>query len=292
MHRDPVRRPGLAASRRQASDVVPVRRTARVRAVEIQYERPEPNAPFGSGTLSRNDAKNDEAAPIGINETSLYRPVKAFLEAQGFEVKGEICGCDIVAVRGSEPAILVIAELKLSFTLELVLQAVERSRAADEVYLAVTASRRGRDQDKRVHRLCRRLGVGLLLVDPRLGSVTVVCEPEPYRPRANLSMRKRLLKEHGSRKGDPTLGGSTRIPIMTAYRQRALACATAMRSGAVRPRDLKHLAEDAGAILVRNVYGWFERVRPGVYQLTIAGLAAAPVGAEAVGTDGGAGERS
>ncbi len=207
-------------------------------------------------------------------ETSLYLPVKTFLEAQGFEVKGEICGCDLVAVRGDEPPLLVIAELKLSFSLELVLQAVDRLRAADSVYLAVLGSRRGRDQDRRAHRLCRLLGIGLLIVDPKLGSVALVAEPTPYRPRADLARRKRLLKEHKARRGDPAVGGSTRQPIMTAYRQRALACAAAMRDGPKRPRDLKPLADDAGAILLRNVYGWFERVDKGVYRLTEAGEAA------------------
>jgi hypothetical protein len=41
--------------------------------------------------------------------------------ARGFEVKGEIHGCDIVARSPGEPPLIVIAELKLSFTLELVL---------------------------------------------------------------------------------------------------------------------------------------------------------------------------
>ncbi|MEG3085998.1 DUF2161 family putative PD-(D/E)XK-type phosphodiesterase [Sphingomonas sp. PB4P5] len=225
-------------------------------------------------TTDRQDTHASPAAS-GISETSLYPPVKAFLEAQGFAVKGEICGCDIVARRGAEPPLVVIAELKLTFTLELVLQAVDRLRAADQVYLAVTASRRGRDQDKRVHRLCRLMGLGLLLVDLKLGQVIVATEPAPYKPRANLPLRKRLLKEHASRKGDPTHGGSTRQPIMTAYRQRAMACAAALRDGPLRPRDLKHLADDAGAILLRNVYGWFDRVRPGLYQLSPDGIAAA-----------------
>ena len=50
-------------------------------------------------------------------ETVLYPFVKAFLEARGFEVKGEIVGCDIVAVRGDEPPVIVIGELKLTFNL-------------------------------------------------------------------------------------------------------------------------------------------------------------------------------
>jgi hypothetical protein len=163
-----------------------------------------------------------------------------------------------------EPPLVVITELKLSFSLELLLQAVERTRSSDLVYVAVPATRRGRDQDKRVHRLCRMLGIGLLTVDLRLGSVTVVSESTPYRPRPNLPQRRRLVAEHRRRKGDPTAGGSTRQPIMTAYRQRAIACAEAMRDGSKRPRDLKTLAEDAGAILLRNVYGWFERAERGL----------------------------
>ncbi len=207
-------------------------------------------------------------------ETALYRPLKRFLETRGFEVKGEVCGCDIVAVRPGEPAMLVITEMKLSFTLELLLQAVDRMAWADEVWLAVTASRRGRDQDRRVHRLCRLLGLGLLAVTLSSGGVAVICEPEPYRPRSNLKRRARLLKEHGTRRGDPATGGSTRQPIMTAYRQRALDCAAAMRCGPQRPRDLRPFASDAGAILLRNVYGWFERVQPGWYRLAAAGVAA------------------
>lgn len=60
---------------------------------------------------------------------------------------------------------------------------------------------------------------------------------------------------------------------MTAYRQRAIACAEALRAGPLRPRDLKPVAEDASAILYRNVYGWFERVKPGVYRLSTVGEA-------------------
>lgn len=210
-------------------------------------------------------------------ETALYPPLKAFLEAQGFEVKGEICSYDIVAVRPGEPPLLVITEIKLSFTLELLLQATDRMRAADEVWLAVTASRRGRDQDRRVHRLCRLLGLGLLAVDPTRGRVTILAEPTPYTPRPNLKQRRRILREHSTRRGDPTLGGSTRQPIMTAYRQRALDCATALQNGPKRPRDLKPIAADAGPILLRNVYGWFHRVEPGLYTLTPTGRAAVTV---------------
>lgn len=92
----------------------------------------------------------------GLLESSLYLPVKRFLEKLGFEVKGEICGCDLVALRDGEPTAVVIGELKLSFTLDLVLQAVDRFPVCDEIWLAVRMSRRGRGRegDPRVKGLC------------------------------------------------------------------------------------------------------------------------------------------
>ena len=70
-----------------------------------------------------------------MRETTLYRPVKAFLEAQGYAVKGEVTGCDLVAIRGDEPPVIV--ELKTSFSLSLVFQGIVRQDLSDTVYLAV-----------------------------------------------------------------------------------------------------------------------------------------------------------
>ncbi len=71
-----------------------------------------------------------------------------------------------------------------------------------------------------------------------------------------------------------SLGGSTRQPIMTAYRQQALACAAALARARSRPRDLKPTLPDARKILLRNVYGWFVKVERGVYTLSEGGKAA------------------
>src|SRR4249919_699039 len=131
----------------------------------------------------------------GTPETTLYAPVKRYLEALGFTVKGEVCGCDLVALRGDEPPIVVVGELKLAFSLELVLQGVNRTAACDEVLLAVHAARRGgRLRDPRVHKLCRFLGFGLLGVSP-CGFVEVLVEPIPWRPRQDTRRRARLIHE-------------------------------------------------------------------------------------------------
>ena len=209
-------------------------------------------------------------------EVSLYAPVKAFLEAQGFTVKGEIRNCDIVALRPGEPDLLVITELKLGLSMELLLQAVDRMAIADAVWLAVPATRRGRDQDRRAHKLCRLLGVGLMAVTLATGRVAILVEPAPYQPRANQPKRRRLLSEFARRRGDPTPGGGRGRQIMTAYRQAALALAAALQAAPApaRPRDLHAVAPDAGKILYRNVYGWFAHPAPGLYALAPAGAAA------------------
>ena len=206
-------------------------------------------------------------------ETSLYGPVKRYLESLGFIAKGEVCGCDLVAIRGDEPPIVVIGELKLSFNLDLVLQAVDRTAACDEVWLAVGAAGRGRLRDPRVRKLCRYLGLGLLGVSSA-GAVEVLVEPGPWRPRQDKKRRARLIDEHRRRIGDPAPGGSTRQPIMTAYRQQALACAASLTQGPRRTSELRAVVPNAPSILLRNWYGWFMRVERGLYKLTTEGAVA------------------
>ena len=206
-----------------------------------------------------------------MSESQLYAPVKRFLEGQGFAVKGEVRGADVVGLRDGERPWLVIAELKLGLSFELVLQAVDRMRTADEVWLAVPATKRGRDRDRRAHRLCRLLGIGLLAVTLRTGHVEVLTEVAQYAPRPNLPKRRLILREFLRRQGDPMAGGITRQKMMTAYRQQALGIAHALVAGPLRPRDLKSSAPDAGSILLRNTYGWFERVEKGVYALAPPG---------------------
>ncbi len=208
-----------------------------------------------------------------VNEASLYPAVKRFLESQGYAVKGEVAGCDVVGIKAGAPDRLVIAEMKLALNFELVLQAVDRMGAADEIWLAVLATRRGRDRDSRARKLCRLLGFGLLAIHPH-HVVDVLAEPTPYQPRRDKRARRRITAEHAARRGDPSPGGTGGLPIMTAYRQEALYCATRLQHGPLRPRDLRPDAPRAAAILHRNVYGWFERVSRGLYGLTATGLAA------------------
>lgn len=205
-------------------------------------------------------------------ERDLYAPVKRFLEAQGYEVKGEIGACDVVARRGEEPPVIV--ELKTGFSLQLVLQGVDRQAMTDAVYLAIVPPKRRATAD--IIALCRRLGLGLLAVNGQF--VDALVDPAPYQPRRNAKRTGMLLKEFAHRVGDPQEGGAARRkPMMTAYRQDALRCARHLgRDGASKLSDLRKATNVTRApnILRDDVYGWFQRVERGIYELSPKGRTA------------------
>ena len=207
----------------------------------------------------------------GMAETDLYAPVKQFLERQGYAVKGEIGRCDVVAMRGDEPPVIV--ELKNAFSLKLLLQGIDRQAMSDAVYLAIPAPawKNGKD----ILALCKRLGLGLITV--HRGVAQADLDPAPYQPRKNNKRAALLLKEFAHRHGDPNCGGATRTAIVTAYRQDALRCAKLIHcEGAARVAEIRSRTQvqRAAAILQNDVYGWFFRPTRGVYDLTDAGRAA------------------
>ncbi|MDF1726711.1 MAG: DUF2161 family putative PD-(D/E)XK-type phosphodiesterase [Sulfitobacter sp.] len=215
-------------------------------------------------------------------ETDLYRPIKAFLEDQGYVVKSEVGAVDVMALRGSEPPLVI--ELKLGFSLALFHQCLARLRVVDEVYLAVA-----RQPGKRFAKalkdnvtLARRLGLGLITVRLTDGLVEVHCDPGPYAPRKSKKREATLLREFARRQGDPNDGGQTRAGLVTAYRQDALKCALYLfEVGASRGAEVARAAgvPQATRMMRDNHYGWFEKLEKGVYGLS-------PQGAEAIATTG------
>ena len=211
-----------------------------------------------------------------MREIDLYPPLKHFLIQQGYEVKGEVQNCDVIAVRGDE--CVVVVELKLSINLTVVLQAVDRLQITDTVYIGVPKGIAVlKKQRKHVVKLLRMLGLGLIVIDPAAaaGGVDVLCDPGGYKPRQVRQRTHRLLGEFMHRVGDPNAGGSSvRRGIMTAYRQKALAIAEYLREhGETKAAIIaRSLAEPrTRVILYDNVYGWFDRLGKGVYALSPRG---------------------
>lgn len=211
-----------------------------------------------------------------MKESDLYLPLKRLLESQGYEVKGEVQNCDVMAVRGDEAPVIV--ELKLSLNLTVVLQAVERLSLTPTVYIGVprdcsTLNR----QRKHLIKLLRMLGLGLVVIDleDNEGAAEVVLDPGQYSPRKSKYRQERLLGEFERRVGDPNLGGvEKRKGIMTAYRQRALTVADfLLKEGPTKASQIASALKEPEArnIMYRDVYGWFDRVSVGVYALSPRG---------------------
>ncbi len=231
-------------------------------------------------------------------ETELYAPVKSWLEGLGYEVKAEVAAADVVAVRrrlaggegrseGCYPSRSpeyfhqdeeqepIIVELKLGFSLTLLQQAVARQAMSDAVYVAVPRwqGRAGWRAFKANTGLCKRLRLGVLSVRQNDGFVQVHADPTPFRPQKSKARRAALLSEFSRREGDPNEGG-TRGKLVTAYRQDA-------------EKLVAYLAENGpskGAVIARatgvaratrmmadNHYGWFFRLKKGIYGLSGAG---------------------
>jgi hypothetical protein len=238
-------------------------------------------------------------------ETELYPPVKAFFAGRGYEVKAEIGGCDLFAVRPDEPDPTIV-EMKKIFSLALLLQGIDRQKTGASVWLAVERNRTKRGAHNQrfpeLTALCRRLRLGFMTITfykTKEPVLDVWCEPgtgagqgkamtavaaaeasslymaDPL-PAGNRSRKRasRLLKEFANRSGDYNVGGSTGRKLVTAYHERALQCALALRChGPSSPRNIRDWTHciNAGNVLRDNHYGWFAKVEKGIYRLTSAG---------------------
>lgn len=223
-----------------------------------------------------------------MKEVDLYAPIKLFLEQQGYEVKSEIKDCDLVAIRGDDPPVIV--ELKLSLSLDLLMQGITRQTITDAVYVAVP---RGKGKawaarTKSVTKICKRLGLGLISVRFEGAAPIVLIHTDPCSYKTHKIPRRKtaLLQEFQRRVGDPNTGGQTRRAIITAYRQDALRIARALQSGPSTPVILSTALNipKAGSILQNDHYGWFFRVKRGVYDLSEKGREATDIYADILKT--------
>jgi hypothetical protein len=211
-----------------------------------------------------------------MKESDLYLPLKRFLESQNYEVKGEVHDCDALAVRGSE--VPVVVELKLSLNLSVVLQAVARLSLTPKVYIGIPKRCKVlNNRRKHIYKLLRMLGLGLMIIDTErdAGNVKVLLDPGEYKPRKSKRRQERLLGEFMKRVGDPNLGGMEKKKgIVTAYRQRSLAIARFLHTqGPTKASQIALALEEPKArdIVYRDVYGWFDRVSLGVYEISPRG---------------------
>ncbi len=212
-----------------------------------------------------------------MQETDLFLPLKRFFEELGYSVEGEVKDCDVLVKADQD---FMAVELKKDFNFKLILQAVNRQKMFDLVYIAVPVQKvnlRSRSYLDKLH-LLKRLGIGLLLVHTVTGEVS--CEQQPLeaeRMRVMSYARKKreaAIREFEQRVLKSNLGGSTRQPITTFYREQCYRIAHLLKSGAKSAAELAKQGVEhkrAATILRSNVYGWFEKESRGVYRLSPVG---------------------
>ncbi|MFT6094657.1 MAG: hypothetical protein ACJA2Q_002562 [Pseudohongiellaceae bacterium] len=216
-----------------------------------------------------------------MKESDLYLPLKKFFEKQNYKVKAEVENCDVVAIKkitASEKAPPpTIIELKLSLNLEVILQAVDRLKLSPIIYIGVPDSCGAlkKKKRKRIIKLLKMLGLGLLAINPMRKTTQVIVDPTTYQPRQSKLRQQRLINEFVARAGDPNIGGApTNAGRMTAYKQQAIEIANYLsKHGATKASEIARILEipKSRAVVYDNHYGWFENVSRGVYDLSDLG---------------------
>jgi hypothetical protein len=216
--------------------------------------------------------------PPGIKsfkESDMYKPVKDFFVGLGYAVNAEVKGIDVAMVKDG---VLTVIELKKSFNMRLLYQAVDRQSVTSQVYVAIPRPRHiyGRECVL-MRRILKKLGLGLIFVSVDKGAAGVTIDTLPTADIKNPSKKRKesVLTEMAGRSADVNKGGQTGKPIGTAYREKSIKIACVLeRYGALPPKELVSLGCDksAGLICYRNHHGWFEHVSKGMYGLSARGI--------------------
>lgn len=214
---------------------------------------------------------------IKIQEKDLFGPLKAYYENLGYEVEGEVKDCDLVVKVANE---FMVVELKTDINFKVLLQAVNRQKMFDLVFIAVPIQKinlRSKAYQEKLH-LLKRLGLGLMLVNLQTHQVQSVHPPIPADRnqylRANKKRRERVVREFEQRILKNNVGGVNRQKISTYYRQQCYQIAYLLKNKPASAADLAKYGIDRQriySILHKNFYGWFEKVSRGVYGLSAEG---------------------
>ena len=162
-----------------------------------------------------------------IRESDLFAPVQQYLTTQGYSVKAEVLHCDVTAVKDDE---IVVIELKKNLNISLLIQAANRQKIADSVYVAIAIKPNGKlpRNFKGASYLLKRLELGLIFVSflktktKTKTKVEIIFHPSEFKKRKNHKLRRNIIREISGRTGNYNKGGCKGKQIMTAHRESVL----------------------------------------------------------------------
>lgn len=210
-----------------------------------------------------------------MTEKELYPPIRDLFEKRGYKVNAEVKDCDMTAVKDGE---LIIVELKRNITVTLLAQGLRRQKTGADVFVAVPKPKNySFKKFRQVFSVLKKLELGLIFVSIRgeYSFAEIVFEPKPYESKyKDRKKRRQILKEIDGRSMETNTGGITGTKIVTAYTEKCIKVACILDIyGELSPKEiiLHGGSDNAQRILRSNVYGWFERVKTGVYKITDKG---------------------
>ena len=210
-----------------------------------------------------------------MKEIELYEPIKSYLLKNGYKVQAEVKNCDIACLYENK---LIVIEMKKSFNLKLLYQAMDRKSFADKVFVAINRPKNFRKKEtKHMLKILKSMDIGLITValDSPLKAVEIVLDPEDKTIKRKTRKRTMILNELQRRNLNTNIGGSTKKDnILTAYREQVifLACAlNKIEKGSPSSIKKQFNIQNASYILQNNHYGYFERIERGIYTLSKKG---------------------
>ncbi|MBE5958195.1 MAG: hypothetical protein E7254_04945 [Lachnospiraceae bacterium] len=210
-------------------------------------------------------------------EKDLFEPIKNYFEAYGYVCDGEVNDIDLYMEKDESG---VAVELKVTLDFKSVQQAALRQKIVDHVFIGIF---RPRNMNTRAFKdkiyLLKRLGIGLIVVSKRTGTVEIVSEPieaDLSTFKKNNSKKKAALSEEFQRrKIKNNTGGVNHSKIITGYREDSLLVLSALNDlgGQASTKEIRQLSgiEKATTILYKNYYGWFCNVKKGIYSISKSG---------------------
>jgi len=203
----------------------------------------------------------------------MFPIIKKQLVSMGFNVQGEVENIDLMAVKDNKTLLI---EMKNTLSLSLIYQGIERQKISHYVYLAIpkpTHKSLNSKTFKEKKAIIKRLGLGLIMVDYDLDQLVFLIDPNTDTFLTDKKTKKKVNKEFLLRQTALNEGGVTRTKIITVYRELALKIAYFLKDEQKPLKDIVHFTGEMKTtrILIDNHYGWFTRVKRGVYTLSDKG---------------------
>ena len=214
-----------------------------------------------------------------MRETELYEPIRMYFSHMGYTIDAEVQGIDVLCIKEDESLAI---ELKNQLNLKLITQGALRQKMFDLVYVAIWTPKNLRKHEfvDKLY-LLKRLGLGLILVSPMSLKVEIYHDPimhpiEEYQ-RRHRKHKKRVIDELRKRRARINIGGTHQKKIMTAYKEEALIILDYIyenKEARLCEIVTETQIKKTGSILQKNFYGWFKRIKHGVYGITDSGIEA------------------